>query len=71
MTPLEKGISLDNIVDDLLTVQEVAKYLRINQYTVYHMMKNGKLKGFKLDRRWRIYKSSLKTLIDKAPKFTK
>ena len=35
-------------VSDLLTVEEVAQYLRVSIYTVREMIKAGKLPGVKL-----------------------
>lgn len=37
----------------LLTVPEVAAYLRLNRFTVYRMAERGELPGAKIARRWR------------------
>jgi excisionase family DNA binding protein len=34
---------------DLLTAKEVAKYLRVNQYTIYRLVSQKKLPAFKWD----------------------
>jgi excisionase family DNA binding protein len=39
--------------DKLLTIDEVAGYLRLNRYTVYRMAERGELPGAKIARRWR------------------
>ena len=39
--------------DKLLTIDEVAGYLRLNRYTVYRMAERGELPGSKIARRWR------------------
>lgn len=37
----------------LLTIEEVAEYLRLNRFTVYRMAERGELPGAKIARRWR------------------
>ena len=39
--------------DKLLTLEEVAAYLRLNRFTVYRMAERGELPGAKIARRWR------------------
>jgi len=46
-------------VNEVWTVPEVAKILRVNIYTVYNLLKSGRLNGFKLTHRWRINKQDL------------
>jgi excisionase family DNA binding protein len=44
---------------DLLTVKEVAEYLRVNQYTVYRLVSQKKLPAFKVGSQWRFERSVL------------
>ena len=39
--------------ESVLTVKEVADYLRVNQRTVYRLAVEGKLPGFKVGATWR------------------
>ncbi|MBI4597111.1 MAG: helix-turn-helix domain-containing protein [Candidatus Omnitrophica bacterium] len=39
--------------DKLLTIQEVADYLRLNRFTVYRLAERGNLPGFKVTDQWR------------------
>ena len=39
--------------DKLLTIEEVAEYLRLNRFTVYRMAERGELPGAKIALRWR------------------
>ena len=39
--------------DDILTIAEVANYLRLNPQTVYRLTQQGQLPGFKVGRHWR------------------
>lgn len=38
---------------DLLTANEVSEYLRIPKSTVYKLVQEGKIPGFKVGRHWR------------------
>ncbi len=38
---------------DVMTVQEVAEYLRLNQMTVYKLAQEGKIPAVKVGRVWR------------------
>jgi excisionase family DNA binding protein len=39
--------------DKLLTIPEVADYLRLNRFTVYRLAESGDLPGFKVTDQWR------------------
>lgn len=39
--------------DSVMTVKEVADYLRVNQRTVYRLAVEGRLPGFKVGATWR------------------
>ena len=45
--------------DKLLTIDEVAGYLRLNRYTVYRMAERGELPGAKVARRWRFTETDI------------
>ena len=47
--------------DKLLTIDEVAGYLRLNRYTVYRMAERSELPGAKIARRWRFEERDIKT----------
>lgn len=44
---------------EILTAQEVAKYLRVHPYTVKRLARAGKLPGFKVGGQWRFDKKEL------------
>lgn len=46
-------------MNDLYTVDEVAEMLRVTTKTIYLHLKEGKLKGSKVGRYWRISKSQI------------
>lgn len=49
---------LDNY-PEILTIKEVCEILFIGRNLAYSLLENGNIKGFKVGRSWRIFKSSL------------
>lgn len=43
----------------VMTVKEVAEYLRVNQRTVYRLATDRKLPGFKVGATWRFKRSDI------------
>ena len=57
---------------DILTIREVADYLRITQKTAYRLAASEKLPGFKVGGSWRFRQSDIDAWIDaSAQKATK
>lgn len=50
-----------NNMDDILTIEEVAKYLKLKPQTIYTWAQNGKIPAAKLGKEWRFKRS----IIDK------
>lgn len=48
--------------DGILTIREVAKYLKINEKTAYRLAAEGKLPGFKIGGTWRFRKDEIEKL---------
>lgn len=46
-------------MEEILTVQEVANYLRLSRTTVWRWCNQGKLPAFRLGRSWRIHRTDL------------
>ena len=51
---------------EILTVSEVAEYLRIPRKTVYTMLRSGRLRAFKAGRHWRVTRVDLDAFIASA-----
>lgn len=47
----------------VMTLEEVARYLRINKSTVYRMARDGTLPAWKLGNVWRFKKESIESWI--------
>ncbi|MBA4320205.1 MAG: repressor LexA [Flavobacterium sp.] len=45
--------------EDILTLQEVAEYLKVNEKTVYRMVQSKKLPAFKVGNQWRFLKMDI------------
>lgn len=53
---------------DIITIKEVAEYLRIKEKTAYDLAAKGKIPGFKVGGAWRFRKSELEGWIEKQGK---
>lgn len=45
--------------NNLMTVQETSEYLRTPLPTIYYLLQNGKLPGFRIGGRWRVKKDAV------------
>lgn len=52
------------MADDILTIQEVATYLKLNEKTAYRLASKGKLPGFKVGGSWRFKRVDLEQWIE-------
>lgn len=50
--------------DQAMTVRNVARYLNVNEKTVYRLAKRGDLPGFKVAGAWRFKRSDLDSWIN-------
>ena len=48
-----------NTKPSLMTLDEVAKYLRMEKVTIYKHAQKGKVPGFKVGSKWRFKKSTI------------
>lgn len=45
--------------DGFMTTKEVARYLRVDQYTIYRLVSQKKIPAFKIGNQWRFKRSVL------------
>ncbi len=45
--------------NDIMTMKEVAEYLKLNEKTAYRLTSDGKLPAFKVGGSWRFRKSEI------------
>jgi excisionase family DNA binding protein len=50
---------MNNTTDNIMTVKEVADYLRVNQRTVYRLAVDGRIPGFKVGANWRFKRGDI------------
>lgn len=50
--------------DTLLTIKEVAAYLKVNERTVYRLAASGDIPAFKVGGSWRFRKDTLEQWIE-------
>jgi len=48
---------------DLMTVNEVAELLKVQEETIRNWLRSGKLKGVKLGNRWRVTTNDLEKFL--------
>lgn len=46
-------------MDDILTLEELAEYLKISKPTLYKLVENGKIPALKLANQWRFKKEDI------------
>jgi excisionase family DNA binding protein len=54
--------------DEIMTVKELAEYLKIAEKTAYRFAAEGKLPGFKVGGSWRFDKKDIQKWIDQRKK---
>ena len=53
--------------DDIMTMDELAEYLKISKSTLYKLATENKLPGQKIGKRWRFHKDAVDEWIKKQP----
>ncbi len=54
---------MSQVEDEILTIEDVAAYLKAGKKTVYRLAQRGELPGFKLGATWRFRRSELSSWI--------
>ena len=52
----------------LLTIEEIADWIRINKFTVYRMAERGELPGIKVARQWRFKEGDIEKWLERQKK---
>ena len=47
------------MAEEILTLKDVAAYLKIGERTVYRLVQDGRLPGFKVGGAWRFHRAHL------------
>lgn len=51
---------------DILNLDETAEYLRVSNQTIYNMIKDGRIKAYKIGREWRFLRSDIMAYLESA-----
>ena len=51
-------------MEELLTIEELAEYLKISKHTLYKIVEKGKLPALKRVNRWRFKKSKIEKWLE-------
>jgi len=54
----------DMMPDEIMTIQEVAAYLKLKEKTAYRLAADGTIPGFKVGGSWRFRRNEIETWID-------
>lgn len=55
----EKELRMAKSQDTVLTIDELANYLKLSKSTLYHFARNGNVPGVKVGRHWRFHKAAI------------
>jgi excisionase family DNA binding protein len=56
------------MLNDILTVKEVADYLKVNERTIYRLATNGELPAFRVGASWRFRLNEIDSWITEQSK---
>lgn len=57
--------------NDIMTIKEVADYLKLNEKTAYRLTSEGKIPGFKVGGSWRFHKQDIDQWIEEKKRESK
>lgn len=52
--------------DQVLTIEELATYLKVSKSTLYKLVQEGKVPGQKVGRHWRFRRETIDRWLDKS-----
>ncbi len=55
-------------MEELLTIEELASYLKISKHTLYKMVEKGKIPALKVANQWRFKKEDISMWLEKQRK---
>ncbi|HUV59288.1 MAG TPA: helix-turn-helix domain-containing protein [Desulfatiglandales bacterium] len=61
---IKNKVNIHNM-EELLTLKELSRYLKISKPTLYKMVEKGKIPALKIANQWRFKKEDISTWIEK------
>lgn len=59
------------IISDIMTIRDVADYLRLSEATIYQMARAGRIPALRMGRTWRFKKENIDDWIENATEKSK
>ena len=53
--------------DEVMSIGELAEYLKISRSTLYKLVQEGRLPGQKIGKRWRFHKDAINEWLNQHP----
>jgi len=53
--------------DDVMSIGELAEYLKISRSTLYKQLQEGRLPGQKIGKRWRFHRAAIDRWLQSQP----
>jgi excisionase family DNA binding protein len=64
ITLLLSGHSMQTKFDDVMTIDELAAYVKVSKSTLYKLVQNGKVPGQKIGKHWRFRREAIDRWLD-------
>ena len=55
----EEELRMAESQDTVLTIDQLAEYLKLSKSTLYHLARRGEVPGQKIGRHWRFHKAAI------------
>ena len=59
---------MDRVPDEVLTIEELASYLKVPKSTLYKLVREGKVPCQKIGRHWRFRKGAIDNWLEESRK---
>lgn len=50
---------MDRPPDDVMSMEQLAEYLKVSRHTLYKLAREGKMPGQKIGKRWRFLRAAI------------
>jgi len=60
---------MDDVQSDILTIDELAQYLKVSKSTLYKLAQDGRVPGQKVGRHWRFRKATIDRWLEESPSY--
>lgn len=57
-------VASEETLPETLTPDDVAQVLGVHRYTVYKLLRDGRLRGFRVSNRWRVQRKELERFME-------